>query len=359
MAALTVLVLLLSGCASLASRELFPEVSARQPPLITLGASVDLLPGPVTASAIVIRADGTAAVIAVDDSHRLHYLAVVNHGAVTREILGAIENSDAPRLDIIEHRGQLRVLAGDKQFARDVADAAWKETRGKRCAKFLPLDDALFCAMVIKGEEIKSPARKDWTIGWFIFFPVVFWSNEIAAKLVIAQESPEGWRVRAVIDGDSPLDAGMDFLAATDPAGQLQLLYSASRGGGVFGVFAGTAPGAVGGGFSGYPEELRYAQIQLSELLASAKDAGPRDSADRSAPWLSVASLRVAGSPTVAPGDRIHPLHRRFSPTLPPGAVHGIFWTRELPRPSRSSAFSLGIESGWLNAQLREGAWQS
>jgi hypothetical protein len=357
--ALTVLVFLLSACASLTSRELFPEVSARQAPAITLGAIVDLLPGPVETSAILVRANGTAAVVAVDRSRQLHYIAIANNGAVARQVIGTIDRDSNPRVDFVEHRGRLRVLAGDKQFFRGVADSAWQETGGNRCAKFLPVDDALFCAMVIKGEEIKSPARKDWTVGWFILFPVVFWSNESAAKLVIAQESPEGWRVRAVVDGDSPLDAGMDFFAATDSAGQLQLLYSASRGGGVFGVFAGTAPGAVGGGYSGFPEELRYAQIQLSELLASPKDAGPGDSADRLAPWLSVASLRVAEAPTVAPGDRVHPLHRRFSTSLSPGAVNGIFWARELPRPSRSSAFSLGFESGWLNAQLREGVWQS
>jgi len=349
--------LVLSGCGSLASRDLFPEISARQVPVITLSEIIDLLPEPVETSAILLRANGTAAVVTVDSQQQLHYIAVANHGAVTRENLGKIENGSPPRLDIIEHRGQLRVLAGDKQFSRGASDSAWKETGGNRCAKFLPLDDALFCAMVIKGEEIKSPERKDWTVGWFIMFPVVFWSNQTAAKLVIAQELPQGWLIRAVVDGESPLDAGMDFFAATDPSGQLELLYSASRGGGLFGVFVGTAPGAAATGFSGYTPELRYARFALRELLPTAKDANRSEAPDRLDPRLLRSSVRVEDAPTVTPGDRVHPLHRRFATSHGPGVLHGILWAREMPRPSNSSAFSSGAESGWLNVQLDNGVW--
>jgi len=352
---LIVCALLLTGCATLASSRLFPEITARQPPAITLSEIVELLPGPVATSAALIRADGTAAVIAVDDSRRVHYLAVANRRVVAREVLGTIENSPSPRLDIIEHRGELRVLAGDKQFFRAVSAVAWKETRGNRCVKFLPLEGQLFCAMVIKGEEIKSPERKDWTVGWFILFPVVFWSNETAAKLVIAQEAPEGWLMRAVIDGDSPLDAGMDFFAATDPAGELQLLFSASRGGGLFGVFVGTAPGAMAAGFSGHPAELRYARFSLRELLP----AGSSAALARLKTWTSRSSARVENTVSVMPGDQVHPIYRRFAATPVLGVLHGLLWMRQMPMPPDASLFSIGEVRGWLNAQLDNGLWNA
>ena len=354
---LVVLVLLFSGCASLTTRELFPEINARQAPRITLSEIIDLLPGPVETSAVLIRANGTAAVIAIDSSHRLHYIAVANHGAVTREILGVVEGGDSPRLDIIEHRGQLRILAGDKQFSRGGAEIAWKETGGNRCAKFLPLNDELFCAMVIKGEEIKSPERTDWTVGWFIFFPVVFWSNERAAKVVIAQESPEGWRVRAVIDGDSPLDADSDFFAATDSSDQLQLLFSASRGGGVFGVFVGTAPGAAAAGSSGYTPELRYARLSLRDLLPPANDVSPSDSPAGKEAWVSRSSVRVEDAPRLVPGKQVHPIHRRFFAGTVPGVIDGLLWERRMPRSEKSSAFGDGALGGWLRVQLDKGVW--
>ena len=54
----TVLVVLLSGCGSLVSRELYPEVRARQPAAITFGEVVKLLTGPVATRAIFMRANG-------------------------------------------------------------------------------------------------------------------------------------------------------------------------------------------------------------------------------------------------------------------------------------------------------------
>jgi hypothetical protein len=356
-ASLAVLVLCLSGCGSLASRRLFPEINARHTPPTALSEIIELLPGLVETSAIVIRADGTAAVVTVDSDHQLHYMAVANHGVIARETLGTVWNGSRPRLEIIEHRGQLRVLAGDKQFTRGASQATWKETLGNRCAKFLALDDALFCAMVIKGEEIKSPQRKDWTVGWFILFPVVFWSNTSAAKLVIAQELPEGWLVRAVIDGESPLDADLDFLAATDQSGQLQLLYSASRGGGLFAIGAGLAPGAFAAGYSGFASELRYAQFSLRELMPNAIDASPSNSLDGATRWLTRSSLRLENAPFASPRDPLHPLNRRFSVSPASGVVHGLLWAREMTVPFNSLPLFFGGEGGWVEVQLRDGGW--
>jgi len=351
-------VLLSSGCATLASSELFREINARQPPATPLGAIVDLLPGPVQTSAILVRATGMVAVVAVDGSHQLHYISVANDGTVKREILGAIGDGDSTRLDIIEHRGQLRILAGDKQFSRGVANVAWKETGGNRCAKFLPLDDQLFCAMVIKGEEIKSPVRKDWTVGWFILFPVVFWSNESAAKLVIAQESPAGWLIRAVIDGESPLDARMDFFAATNPSGQLQLLFSASRGGGIFGVFVGTAPGAAAAGYSGYDPELRYAQIQLRDFLVATQDDHPSDTPAQSKPWVSRTSALVEAPLMVWPSNHLFPLNRHFSNDSGSDALHGLLWAREMRVRANSREQNFATANGWFEVQLEAGRWR-
>jgi hypothetical protein len=185
----------------------------------------------------------------------------------------------------------------------------------------------------------------------------VFWSNESAAKLVIARESPDGWRVRAVIDGDSPLDAGSDFFAATDPSGQLQLLFSASRGGGVFGVFVGTAPGAAAAGGSGYTPELRYARFSLRELLPPANDVSPSDSPAGHEAWVSRSSVRVEEAPPVVLGDQVHPIHRRFSSSPVPGVMHGVLWERRMPMSGNSSAFGDGALGGWLRVQLDKGVW--
>jgi hypothetical protein len=67
--------------------------------------------------------------------------------------------------------------------------------------------DDLLCAFIAKGRDIGAPMRRDWTVGWFILLSVVFWSNNFTDKLVLAQDSPDGWMIGTVFDPKTKLSA--------------------------------------------------------------------------------------------------------------------------------------------------------
>lgn len=212
-----VLSALLAGCASAVSRGLLPEVVARRPPNIQLGKELILLQEPTRQSTILISKDGLVHVFAIDDGRQLNHIEILGDEVITHELLDAIERKSSQDIDAVEHpHGQLRVLAGEKQYVRPSPDLGWQEIMGNRCSRFVSVGDVIFCAFAANGEEVRAPQRTDVTVGFFILIPIAWWSHKYASKLVLAQETGDGWLIRAVLDADTQLDADRDFMMETD-----------------------------------------------------------------------------------------------------------------------------------------------
>jgi hypothetical protein len=362
---------LLVGCASLASRGLFPEVKARRPPEVELGVELILLNEPnepVKFSTSLISADGRAHVFVANAKRQLEHIEILGDKILAHELLGGIRTHRGLALEAVEHPpGKLRVLAGDRQYVRAAPDQQWQEVKGNRCSRFVPVGDDLFCAFVIKGEEIEAPKRTDVTFGWFILVPVVFWSNKQASKLVVAHESADGWTIRAVLDPDTILDADSDFMVGTDSLGTLHFLYSTSRGGGSFYVFAGPYGGGGSGGHRPSPE-LRFAQVAFDRLLVPPTDSHTQGLSPGIAttPWVPIEGTFLSQMPTpYTPGDSrlvgLRPFDRHFAVNKASGEVRGLMWIGggRLDDGVRKLDFGnpLRPDNAWVEVGIRDGSW--
>lgn len=373
-AAFLLLSTLLAGCASLASRGLFPEVKARRPPEVELGAQLILLNEPnepVKFSTSLISADGRAHVFVTNATRQLQHIEILGDKILTQELLGVIKTDRGLALDAVEHPpGKLRVLAGDRQYVRAAPDQQWQEVKGNRCSRFVPVGDDLFCAFVIKGEELEAPKRTDVTFGWFILVPVVFWSNKQASKLVVAHESADGWTIRAVLDPDTILDADSDFMVGTDSLGTLHFLYSTSRGGGSFYVIVLPYGPGVAGSHRPSPE-LRFAQVALDRLLVPPTDSHTQGLSPGIAttPWVPIEGTFLSQMPTpYTPGDSrwvgLRPFDRHFAVNKASGEVRGLMWigqgrsddgVRKLDFGKPDNKYS--FDNAWVEVGIRDGSW--
>jgi hypothetical protein len=357
----------LSGCASMAARGLFPEVEVRKAPDVVLGTELTLLEEQAKLATSLVDTDGGVHLFVTDKKKQLHHIEIQGDMVFTRELLGVIETNQGGPLDAVERPpGKLRVLAGDTQYVRTAPGQGWQEIKGNRCTRFVPVGDHLFCAFVIKGEEVATPKRTDVTYGWFFLVPVVFWSNKQASKLVVAQESADGWTIRAVLDSDTIRDADRDFMVGTDNLGTLHFLYGTSRGGGFFFVAAGGYTAA--GGFQGPDPELRYAQVAIERLLAPPMDSQNQQLRPSMAaiPWLPIQGTFLSGSPSghvtitgEVPWGDLRPYDRHFAVNKASGEVSGLI---RLDRGSRldDGVRKLGFgdfDNAWVEVRIRDGSW--
>ena len=215
----------------------------------------------------LIDTDGRAHVFAIDSNDQLNHIEILGDNSITIESLGLIEKEDdVVLIDAIEHPvGTIRVLASDKQYIRTSPDSGWREMEGNRCARFVSGGDDLFCAFVTKGEEISTPKRKDVTAGLFVILPLFWWKNVDVAKLVLAQETTDGWVIKAVFDQDTDRDANNGFIMGCDNNGKIHFLYYTSKGGSWWWFMAGGYSADLIGG-SLHSPELRYAQVDIAQL---------------------------------------------------------------------------------------------
>jgi hypothetical protein len=314
------------GCfPSIASKDQLSDVATHPPPDVQLGPELILFEQTPILSKSLIDMNGMAHVFFVDGEGRLNHIEILRDKIITREVLGVIENKKAKTLDAVEHpRGKLRVLSGDKQFFRNAPNAAWQEIKGNRCARFLPVGDDLFCAFITKGEEIHAPERTDYTYGWFLLVPIFYWSHKHVSKLVLAQESPDGWIIRAVVDPDTLMDTDGDFMIGTDRLDNIHILYYTSRGGTAF-VFL--CAGLSCGGFASDPKtELRYAQLTYDQLLAHTTDAQSQALSKVATPlqWVSVKGEPAGNILCTGTFKKLRPLNRSFSVDKLTGDVYGV-----------------------------------
>jgi hypothetical protein len=253
---------------------------------------------------------------------------------VKNEILAITDADEKTIIDAAEQpAGKLRLLIGEKQYVRPAPDQPWQEIKGNRCQRFLPIKEDLFCAFVIKGEEVNAPKRTDYYGGFFFISPFFFWKTKQAAKLVIAQEEAPGtsvdsWTVRAVVDPESALDAESNFIVETDNQGTVHILYYATRGGGVF--FVGCGGFSCGGGSTGEGHTLHYARVARDQLVQQAPENQSQDSNPVSAPtaWLSVQGALL---PPIPPSMRqdaetipVFGLQRLFTLNKASGDIGGL-----------------------------------
>jgi len=354
---------ILYGCASLASRGLLPEVKARRPPEVDLGAELILLNEPVRFSTSLISTDGRAHVFVTNAKRQLQHIEIVGDKILTREFLGVFETARYPSLDAVEHPpGRLRVLVGDRQYVRTAPERDWQEVKGNRCTRFVPIGNDLFCAFVVKGEEVGAPKRTDVTVGLFILVPVVFWSDKQASKLVMAKESEDGWIICAVLDPETPRDADRDFVVGTDSLGTLHFLYGASRGGGVFVVAA--AGYADASGFLDPPLELRYAQMGLDRLLALPMDPRNQGLIPGTDPrqWVPIQGTSVPQMPSSYTGKilwgDLRPFDRHFAVNKVSGEVSGLMRVDQgrLDDGTRKLTFK-DLDNAWVEVGIQDRRW--
>lgn len=365
--ALFVIAMLIVGCASLVSKGLLPEVETRSPPDIQLGSELILLEKPPELCTSLIDINGVAHLFFIDEDKQINHLEILGDEIITRELLGAIETIDPwTVLDAVEHpRGKLRVIAGNRQYFRSSPNPNWQEVKGNRCTRFVPVNDDLFCTFVIKGEEIAAPERTDYTYGLFFLVPFVYWSHEYASKLVLAQESEDGWILRAVVDPDTTMDANSDFMVGTDNLGNIHFLYFTSIGGGTFIFFAGNYSGGVSG--TAPEPELRYAQLTFDQLLAHSIDTQNQLSSKDSTPrqWMTIRGIPLTHKPFVKKDSNynhaylvLRPLSKTFSLNKATREINGLMYAhictlddgeRQLPL--------LGPDLAWVGLSIREGRW--
>lgn len=286
----------------------------------------------------------------VDKGKQLRHIEILGDEIVNREILGIIETKPSEVIDAVEHPiGKLRVLAGNKQYVQVAPDRRWHEIKENRCTRFVPLADDLFCSFVIKGEEIAAPERTDYTVGWCLIAPIFFWSHEHASKIVLAQESPDDWIVRAVVDPETPMDAGGDFMVGTDSLGNIHFLYFTSRGGGAFFFFAYGYSGA--GGIREPKSELRCAHLTIDGLLSQPTDAQNAALTSNQTPmkWVSVKGTALPNKPLIKKDlqydsaiAELRPLNNHFSVNKVTGEVNGLMGTSGL----------------WMELSLHDDKWR-
>ena len=129
--ALLILSTLVAGCASLVSKGRLPEVVARRPPDIQLGAELILLEKPPIMITSLIDKEGVAHVFVVNKKKQLKHIGIFGDKIIIRELLGTIETKNGRFIDAVEQPfGKLRVLAGDKQYFQVASSQKWSNLVG-------------------------------------------------------------------------------------------------------------------------------------------------------------------------------------------------------------------------------------
>ncbi len=361
-AVLLILAMQVVGCASHVSKGLLPEVKARHRPDIQLGAELILLEKPPEHSTSLIDLDGVAHLFFIDGEKQLNHLEILGDEIIARELLGVLETANPwIPFDAVEHpKGKLRLIVGDRQYFRSYPNLKWQEVKGNRCSRFVPVGDDLFCAFVIKGEEVSAPERTDYILGWFFLVPIFAWSQKHASKLVLAQESQDGWIVRVVVDSDSSLDAHGDFMVGTDSLGNIHFLYFTSKGGGAFFIVA-YYPGA-GAGMKEPESELRYAQLTFDQLLAHSSNPQNQGSGDNttSIHWMTIQGVTLPNRPFIKNNiNNLHalidlrPLNRNFSVNKETGEITGLMFASQCELSDNEKEFSLfNYDNFWVELNI-------
>lgn len=332
-----------SGCSFQTAQDVFPEIAARQPPAMKLGLEISLLNTPVTSTTSLISTDNKAHVFAIDSSNQVQHLEIYKDIVEKQEVIGSLSNSQRITLDAIEHPlGKIRIAAGDRQFIRSTPNSTWQEISDNRCVRFLIADENLFCGFVINGKEIDAPKRKDVTIGLFILVPVVYWSNEQAEKLVLAQEINNQWSIRAVFDSYSVLDANNDFFLQVDNKGILHALYYASRGGGAWAFLVGYM--AAGFFSTEQKRELKYTKIPVNRLSLSNEELTDVD-INTSSKWFSAPGIILP----LFSFKNLSPLNRHFTINSTSGELVGM---TDIIRARGTNSFFQ-----WVNIGIRDNNW--
>jgi hypothetical protein len=364
----------LSGCTinSLASKGLLPDVKERQPPDVQLGKELTLIEEPPKLSTSLIDKDGVAHIFLIDENNQLNHIEIVGDNINFHEIVGEIEVVSWAFFDAIEHpQGKLRVIAGNKQYYRTASIREWQEVKGNRCARFVPAGDDLYCSFVIKGSEVAAPQRTDVHYGWFLLFPFASWSETYASKLVLAQETREGWIVRAVLDPNSPYDADPDFMVETDAQGNFHFLYFTSKGDrSTYFLILPAVVGVIGGFYSGQTTEpiLRYAQLAPGQLLAHSRavQAYAMPQTASPVPWLSLQGITLPNTLPFTIGTTksasFRLLNRRFSIDKSTREVNGLIWASGVTLVDGDRQLPINFTKDrpdhlWVEIGVNDGRW--
>ncbi|MEQ1484688.1 hypothetical protein [Methyloglobulus sp.] len=276
---------ILCSCSSLVEKGRLPEVTNRISPSLQLSSEITILDKEVTLIKSLVSNNGHAHVFALDNEGRLSHTDIQGNQIQQHHEIGKVELGNAKFIDAIElTNNQYRILAGDTQYIVDEAGRILREIKGNKCERFLPIGDKLFCSFIISGKEAGAPERTDVTGGIFFILPFVFWSTEQATKLVLAEETANGWLIKAVVDPNIKPDTSPDYVVQLDNQGILHIVYYTTGGGGFFAV----GGGGNGGVFVGSESNLRYAQLQTSRLMDRNLPVSSDKSHETNNGWLAI-----------------------------------------------------------------------
>jgi len=325
--------------------------------------------------ASLISNDGHAHLFAIDKKNQIHHIELSGNVVLIHEVLGITKEPASEllqALDVIEHPpGKLRVVAGDKMFIRS-ENNQWQEIKGNQCQRFLSVGNDLLCTFRVKGKDVGTPRRRDWVGGLFVLFPIVYWKNVEAEKLVLAKETMGGWKIVAVLDPESKLDT-IDYVAGIDQHDFLHFLYRASGGSHAF-IFGAGYNTVVMEDTGPQPMEIRYARFQYNHLLSDTADADNDESAPGKSQmtWFSIQGQPMAPMPFLKGGlfeaDRIKnfphligPLKKFFAVNRISGDLDGLL-TDTAPRNFDflldDGTRKIGRSDGpVVQVKIREGQW--
>lgn len=362
-----------NGCTinSLASKGLLQDVKERQPPDVQLGKELTLLEEPPKLSISFIDKSGAAHIFLIDENNQLIHIEIVGDSINSHEMVGEVELVSWVLLDAIEHpHGKLRVIAGNRQYYKASSNPEWQEVKDNQCVRFVPAGDDLFCSFVIKGKEVAAPQRTDVHYGFFLLLPFVSWSETHASKLVLAQETPKGWVVRAVLDPDTPLDADPDFMVGTDDQGNFHFLYFTSKGDRSTYFFFFPFSYTISDFYSSKTKEpiLRYAQLTSDQLLAHSSSvknhAAPHTASPM--PWLALRGSTLSNELPFTIGTTksacFRLLNKRFSIDRSKREVNGLIWASDVTLIDGNRQLPINFtrerpDHLWVEIGINNGKW--
>jgi hypothetical protein len=268
--------------------ELGAQLDSRAAIEARVSEPVRLLDQNVARAVVLPAADEVVRILALDNRGTIHHVLLDRDGRVSREAIGVVEPAGPQTFDAVEWPpGVVRVIAGASQFIRSRDDPTWKENKGNLCHRFVTASNRLYCAFLMSGETLGSPKRTDWHGGLLFIIPFAIPSSHQSTKLVLAEETSEGWVTRVVLDAEDDLDTQPEFVISADNGGNIHFVYTVKGGGSLWLL-------PLGGGDIASPR-LRYAQLDAKALRSSV--AGNRDDAARqffSAHGRDVPRLRTA-----------------------------------------------------------------
>lgn len=224
--------LLLTSCASAP-----PIAPVGPPPDVQLGPELEVLQFSTSHDLVstVLDGKGSAHVfIAVANTKEIHHVVVSPEGNMKHELVAA-NRSPSTISAAFDSRARPHLLLDDAELVREESNwisyptPPW-HVEGIKVHKprLVQAQNGLIRAFLVNGKEVGASGRWDWFgFGGYGAGIIIPW-HATSEKLVVVPESAIAEPFWYVVDPEDKLDTS-DAMFATDNAGNLSVVYSASR----------------------------------------------------------------------------------------------------------------------------------